>query len=153
MLTRRTFFKLSLAAGAALVPTASAQASSSLPNTLAQLEAELKTARTIVANFTGPLPSAPRNAVAGFLSNALSSVDHAVESWELLGVLGQIEDAYSDSSLPLVAAHCAKLIRDARSEELSGRTGWQQRTANHLATIKSLITRPATGYKARAGIV
>jgi hypothetical protein len=150
MLTRRTFIKLAAASTAVLLPVSTVFAA--LPEVLEDLELNLDDAKGTVADSAGPLPEPAKSAVAALLVSALTGIDQALNTSELGGFVGDVETSYSDASLPDVAATCATLARYSRNEELHGRTGWEQRCVNHLATIKDLINRADTGYKARAGI-
>lgn len=150
MLTRRTFIKLAAATTAVLFPASTALAA--LPEVLEDLELDLHDAKAAVGGSAGPLQEPTKSAVAALLASALTGINQALNTSELGGFVGDVENSYSDASLIDVASTCATLARYARNEELYGRTGWEQRCVNHLATIKDLINRGTTGFKARAGI-
>jgi hypothetical protein len=124
----------------------------SLSDTLQDVLDDLEESEDTVDSAPGPLPDPPRSSAASLLSSAESRCNTALASTLLSTFTGQDENTYpTTSSLPGIAGDCTMLADYARDEEIYRPSGWQQRCANHLVTIKRLITMD-NGYRDRAGI-
>lgn len=107
---------------------------------------------TRVGSNPGPLSQTDQDYVEPRLDDSVLLIADCVSHADLNAYTGNVENAYSTSSLPSIAGDCVALAQYADLENKNRGAGWQQRCVNHLATIDYLINAASVGYYARAGI-